>query len=192
MYKTIRSIHLCAGLFSLMFLVVYSISAVQMTHNQWAWVHMQPHVTERTITLAPGMTDARAASRDLATRYGISGELTGIRTPPAGLVFRVLRPGMVWAADYAPATGETKLRITDTGLLGAMNRIHQMHGVWHEWGAYNVWVVLLAFVGIGILTLGATGLYLWWKTHRDRRVSGAVLAVAVAVVGGLAGWMRMG
>src|SRR2546423_5816481 len=99
MYKTIRSIHLCAGLFSLIFLLVYSISAVQMTHNTWAWVHMQPHVTERTIALAPGMSDARAASRDLAARYGISGELTGIRTPAAGLVFRVLRPGMVWAAD---------------------------------------------------------------------------------------------
>ena len=108
------------------------------------------------------------------------------------LVFRVLHPGMVWAAEYAASTGETKLRITDTGLLGAMNRIHQMCGVWHEWVAYNVWAWLLSLVGVAILTLGATGLYLWWKTHRDRRVTGAMLAAGVAVVGGLAAWMRVG
>src|SRR5205823_1293732 len=137
MYKTIRGIHLCAGLFSLIFLVVYSISAVQMTHGKW--VHMESRVTERTVTLTPGMTDARAASRDMAARYGIAGELTGIRTSATGMAFRILHPGRVWAAEYAPATGATRVRITDTGLLGAMNRIHQMHGMGHEWGAYNVW-----------------------------------------------------
>src|SRR5712692_2041063 len=179
MYKKLRSIHLCAGLFSLIFLVVYAISALQMTHGKW--VHMEPAVTERMITLTPGMTDARAASRDLAARYGIAGELTGIRASATGLAFRILHPGMVWAAEYTPATGETKLRITDTGLLGAMNRIHQMRGMWHEWDAYNVWAAVLALVGVGILTLGATGLYLWWKTNRDRRVSGAVLAAGVAL-----------
>jgi hypothetical protein len=39
--------------------------------------------------------------------------------------------------------------------------------------------------------LGASGLYLWWTSHRDRRFTGALFIAAVAVTGGLAAWMRM-
>src|SRR5882724_1262676 len=102
MYKKLRSIHLSAGMFSLIFLVVYAVSAVQMTHG--TWVHMEQRVTERGIELPPGIADARLASRELAQGYGISGELTAIRVSPAGLRFRILRPGMVWQADYTPST----------------------------------------------------------------------------------------
>jgi hypothetical protein len=98
---------------------------------------------------------------------------------------------MVWQASYVARTGETRLRIIDTGLLGAFNRIHQMRGMWHLWSAYNVWAIVLAIVGLAIVTLGATGVYLWWRTNRDRRLSGAVLVFAVAVVGGVAAWMRI-
>jgi hypothetical protein len=190
MYRTIRSIHLCAGLFSLVFLAMYGVSAVQMTHG--GWLRMRPRVVTRIVTLPRTTADARALARELAERYGIAGELTGIHAGADGVSFRILRPGIVWQADYVPATGETALRITDSGLLGMLNRIHQMRGLWHEWGAYNLWAMLLAMVGAAILTLGATGVYLWWKTNRNHRWSGAVLAVSVAVVGGLAAWMRMG
>ena len=188
MYRTVRSIHLCAGLFALVFLVVYAVSALQMTHGEW--VHMQARATTRDVTLPAGLPGARAAARELALRYGISGELTAIRVIPDGVAFRVLRPGMVWQADYLTATGAMHLRITDTGTVGALNRIHQMRGTWHTWVAYNLWAVLLAVVGCAIVTLGASGLYLWWKTHRDRRFTGALVALAVAVSGCLAAWMR--
>jgi hypothetical protein len=189
MYRTIRSLHLCAGLFALIFLVVYAISALQMTHGKW--VHMESRTTSRDLVLEPGLTDARVAALELAQRHGISGELAGIRVTPIGLVFRVLRPGMVWQTDYASATGVAHLRITDSGTLGALNRIHQMRGSWHTWIAYNIWAALLALVGCAILTLGATGIYLWWKTNRDHRFTGALLAFGIALSAGLAAWMRI-
>lgn len=189
MYRTLRSVHLCAGLFALVFLVVYAISALQMTHGKW--VHMEARTTERSVALPSGLGGARAAARHLGQGLGISGELTAVRVTPDGVSFRILRPGMVWQADYTAATGLTRLRTTDTGILGALNRIHQMHGVWHNWAAYNIWAALLALVGCAILTLGATGVYLWWKTNRDHRFTGALLAAAVAVTGILAAWMRI-
>lgn len=189
MYRTLRSIHLCAGLFALVFLAVYAISALQMTHGKW--VHMEARTTERSITLPPGLDGARVAARELAQGFGISGELTAVRVTPGGVTFRVLHPGLVWQADYTAATGATRLRITDTGILGTLNRIHQMRGVWHNWVAYNIWAALLALVGCAILTLGATGVYLWWKTNRDRRATGALFAAGVAITGILAAWMRL-
>ena len=189
MYRTVRSIHLCAGVFALVFLAVYAISALQMTHGKW--VHMEPRTSERSVALPAGLSDARAASVELARREKISGELTGIRISTGRLAFRILRPGMVWQADYSASTGATRLRITDTGTLGALNRVHQMRGIWHNWVAYNVWAALLALVGLVILTLGATGIYLWWKTHRDLRLTGAIFVLALAFIGGLAAWMRI-
>lgn len=189
MYRTIRSVHLCAGLFALVFLLAYAISALQMTHGKW--VHMETRTSERSVALPAGLTDTRAVSVELARREKISGELTAIRLSPGRLAFRILRPGMVWQADYTSSTGATRLRITDTGTLGALNRIHQMRGMWHNWVAYNIWAVLLALVGFVILTLGATGLYLWWKTHRDLRLTGAIFVLALAITGGLAAWMRL-
>ena len=188
MYRTIRSIHLCAGLFSLIFLVVYAVSAVQMTHP---WFRVQARTSERAVVLPANLTDAREAARALAASHGIWGELTGIRSNPSGLSFRILRPGMVWQADYTASSGTTRLRTTDSGVSGALNRIHQMRGIWHSWMAYNIWAALLALVGLAILTLGASGLYLWWKTHKDRRLTGVLLASSVAIIGGLAAWMRI-
>jgi hypothetical protein len=189
MYRTLRGIHLCAGLFALVFLVVYAISALQMTHGNW--LHMEARTPERPIELPPGLPGARAAARELAQAFGIEGELTAVRATPAGVTFRVLHPGLVWQADYAAATGTTRLRATDTGILGALNRIHQMRGVWHNWAAYNLWAALLALVGAAILTLGGTGIYLWWKTNSDRRFTGALFAASVAITGILAAWMRI-
>jgi hypothetical protein len=188
MYRTIRSLHLCAGAFSLVFLAMYALSALQMTHARW--LPVEARITTREIALPPGIADARIAARELAARHGIEGELAGVRPLPTGLAFRILRPGAVWEADYASLTGATHLRLTDTGTLGALNRIHQMHGAWHTWIAYNLWASLLALIGAMILTLGATGVYLWWQSHRDRRFTGAVLIFAIAVIGGLALWMR--
>jgi hypothetical protein len=189
MYRTLRSIHLCAGLFALAFLMVYAVSALQMTHGKW--VHMEARTSERNLALPPHLPGARAAAHGLAQGFGIDGELTAVRVTPDGVSFRVLRPGMVWQADYTAGTGVTRLRTTDTGMLGALNRIHQMRGVWHNWAAYNIWATLLALVGCAILTLGATGVYLWWKTNRDRRFTGALFAAAVAITGVLAVWMRI-
>jgi hypothetical protein len=66
-----------------------------------------------------------------------------------------------------------------------------MRGLWHTWAAYNIWAGLLALVGLAILSLGATGVYLWWKTNRTRRFTGALLMFSIVVIGGMAAWMRL-
>jgi hypothetical protein len=186
MYRILRSLHLCAGLFSLLFLVAYAASSVQMTHR----VRLRSRTTQRSVSLTPGLPGARAVAQELARRFQISGELTSVKTTPTGASFRVLRLGKVWSAEYASTTGATRLQITDSGILGAFNRMHQMHGIWHNWVAYNIWVLLLALVSFAILVLGGTGIYLWWKTHRDLRFTGALLIFGMVLSGGLAIWMR--
>ena len=64
-------------------------------------------------------------------------------------------------------------------VLSALNRIHRMRG-----GG------LAPLLGAALLVLGATGLWLWWRLGRERRL-GALLLTAGIFLGGLICWMRI-
>ena len=61
MYKFIRNVHLLLASFSLPFLIMYGVSAVQMSHS--TWFQMKPAVVEREVPLASGQSDARIVAR---------------------------------------------------------------------------------------------------------------------------------
>ena len=184
MYQKLRSIHLCTGLFCVAFLAMYGVSAVQMAHRPW-WPIRQS-VTTRSMQLPPGLTDARVAARELAIR----GELTEVHAIPGALQFRVVRPGIVNQIEYSAATGEAKIRIVNTGFTGLLNRIHHIEGMWHEYALLNVWSAMLGLVSIGLLVLGASGLYLWFRNHSERWIGVVLLAGGGGFAAMLIVWMR--
>lgn len=65
-------------------------------------------------------------------------------------------------------------------VLGVLNRIHRMRGAG-----------LSLLLGIALLVLGATGLWLWWTQHRDRRLGAVMIGLGLFVAGGLIWWMRV-
>jgi hypothetical protein len=65
-------------------------------------------------------------------------------------------------------------------VLGALNRIHRMRGIGFS-----------SFLGVALLVLGVTGLWLWWKLQRDRGVGAVLLASGIIIAGGLICWMRI-
>jgi hypothetical protein len=94
MYTTIRTIHLLLASFSLPFLVMYGVSAVQMSHN--SWFQMKPAVQERDFALAPGQADARAIAREVMDRErSIKGEIANVQLNAAGVSLRIVVPGTV-------------------------------------------------------------------------------------------------
>jgi hypothetical protein len=189
-YPKIRSLHLCAGLFGLAFLLMYGASALQMAHRRWFPV--QEHVTQYSVALPPGLTDARAAARQLMQQNSLRGELAGVQAEGRALRFRIMRPGTVCEIEYSAQTGEAKIRLSDSGLPGTLNRIHQTKGLWHEWRLLNAWAAAVGMVSLGLLTLGGTGLYLWFKIHRQRWIGAVMLAFGLSVAGSLIVWMRYG
>jgi hypothetical protein len=185
-YRKVLAVHLCTGMFCLAFLAMYGWSAVQMAHRKW--FGLRDRVTEQQYTLLPGLSDARSVSRLLPVR----GELTGIRLGSSGLVFTVVRPGTVYLVNYAAESGVATVQTHDSGVGGALNRIHQTQGMWHEDRLANAWAAVLGLVSLGLLVLGASGVYLWLRNQRER-VIGAALAVAgsgLAII--LITWMRAG
>ncbi|MEZ5403768.1 MAG: PepSY-associated TM helix domain-containing protein [Bryobacteraceae bacterium] len=174
MYRTIRNTHLLLGLFSAAAVFMYGLSSVQFAHQ---WFNVRPAASAQTLTLAPNAAGARAVAMELMEKHGLEGELVQVRQTPGGVAFRLNRIGKNHGIEYTAATGETKVETQSAGVMAMMVRLHHINGLWHEIGWINVAAGFLGFVSLGLILLGASGVYLWFKLYKERRI-GTVLLVA--------------
>jgi hypothetical protein len=172
---SLRKIHLATSLFLLPFLLAFAISAVEFAHR--TWVSHPVRVTEEHRVLSAGVTDARIVAREWR------GELDAIETPAGSLKFRVVTPlGTTYDVDYSIATGDTTIKTATPSFLTMLAFLHISHGIWSY---------VTPAVSAGLLTLGLTGLYLWFKNRQERRVGVALLLIGVGIPMGLIISMRL-
>ena len=165
MYQKLRSLHLSIALFSLPFLLAFAISAVDFAHRKWLphpnWTHQE------TLRLHPGITDARVLARQWR------GELASVETPPGALNIRVMTSlGRSQEIAYSIATGDTRITTSTIGPFTTLAFMHISQGPW-------AYVTIL--LSLGLLTLGVTGIYLWFKNHRERWIGAALLLIGAAI-----------
>jgi hypothetical protein len=179
-YQAIRNIHLMLASFSLPFLLMYGVSAVQMSHG--TWFQMKPAVVERQVALTAGLTDARLVARELMDREpSVRGEVTSIQTTPGRVSLRLVMPGTVHDLRYDPASGVTQLKTSVAGVMGMLNRLHHAAGLWHDPAALNLWGAAVGVVSGALVLLGASGIYMWFTRRPERRI-GLVLLTLNAVI----------
>jgi hypothetical protein len=87
------------------------------------------------------------------------------------------------AVGYRSFTVDTKIQTSTIGLFTTLAWMHIAQGVW----AY----VAILF-SLGLLTLGATGIYLWFKNHNERWIGAALLLAGAGIAVGLIVSMRLG
>jgi hypothetical protein len=177
MYKWLRNTHLLIGLFSFLFLLMYGVSSVQMAHT--SWFDLKPTVTESQVALAKGLANPRDAARQLMDQGLVKGELQQIRTMGPGYSFRVVRPGTVYEVTYPAETAMVNIRTNVAGLMGMLNRLHHVNGLWHEYALVNVWGVFVGIISILLVVLALTGIYLWFKIHTERVIGSILLALSL-------------
>jgi hypothetical protein len=176
LYQNLRALHLSTALFSAVFLLAYAIGAVEFAHRKW-FDHPEQS-TEETRRLAPGITDARILAREWR------GELESIEKSPGVLKFRVVASlGTTHAVTYSIATGDTTIKTTTISFLTTLAWIHRSHGIW---------AFVAAFVSLGLLTLGATGIYLWFRNRSERWIGAILMVFGAGITLGLIISMRGG
>jgi hypothetical protein len=178
MYGVMRNIHLLLGLLCCPFLLMYGVSAAQMSHPKW--FDIRPAVSERTLALAPAQSDARALAATLMREQGLRGDLTQVRVSPGRLEFSLVRPGLAHMVRYDAATGSAVVRQSRSGLLGTLNRIHHVGGLAHDDWLVSAWGGVLGLVAAALLALGASGIYMWFRIHTERVAGGLLLGVSLA------------
>jgi hypothetical protein len=179
MYSTIRNLHLVFASIALPFLLMYGISAVQMSHD--GWFDMKPSVSERPLSLTAGQSDARAIAREVMEQVpSARGELQNVQATPAGVTLRIVIPGTVHEVRYTRATGGAQLKTSVGGLMVMLNRLHHAAGLGHEVTSMNVWGAAVAVVSLVLLLVGATGVWMWFLRRTERAIGVALLAINLA------------
>jgi hypothetical protein len=175
-YQKLRAVHLGTALFSLVFLLAYGIGAVEFAHRKW--MARPEESTVETRRFAPGVTDARILAREWR------GELAAIENSAGALKFRVTTSlGRTFEVNYSIATGETTVKTTTVSFVRMLAWMHVSRGYW----AYAA-----VLVSLGLLTLGATGIYLWFQNHKEQWIGGSLVVVEVVFALGLIVSMRGG
>jgi hypothetical protein len=163
--RILRNFHLSISLFLLSFLLAFAVSAVDFAHRKWL---PHPHwITRETRKLPPGITDARILAREWR------GELASVESSAGSLKFRVTTSlGRTQDVTYSVATGETEIETSTVGIFTTLAWLHISQGIW---------VFITPAVSAGLLTLGLTGLYLWFKNRSERQIGVALLIIGSGI-----------
>lgn len=189
MYPLIRNVHLFLGLLCFSFLLMYSVSAVQMSHVDW--FSTQPTVTEEEVAVdSAEAQNPRAFARRLM-RAGLWGELQNVSQDAAGFRFRILRAGTAYDVEYATGSRAAQVKTSVAGLMGMLNRLHHTAGFYREQRITHWWAIFVAMSSLALLILGATGVLMWFRLYKERLIGGAFLSIGLIVGVGLLVATRM-
>lgn len=189
MYKLIRNIHLFFGLLCFGFLLMYSVSAVQMSHVDW--FTMEPTVTEQSVAVDPADAQNPRAFAQQLMQAGMWGELQNVSQDAAGFQLTIVRAGTTHDVVYAAGSPSAQVKTRTAGIMGMLNRLHHTAGFYREQSITDWWAVFVALTSLALLTLGATGLYMWFRLYKERLVGGIFLSVGLFIGLGLLFATRM-
>lgn len=174
MYTIVRKIHLYSGLSLLLFVLLYFVSGLVMTHET-LFPRQQPSSTVVEYPLEyQGTWTAQELGAFLATRFDLHGRMQDARE---------LKDGG-WSFVYASAGQENKLRIspghdkvtithTPQNTVGVLHRLHRLHRYGGPW-FYSLWAFVYDLTSLSMILFAVTGIYLWYKLTA-RRLLGWIL-----------------
>jgi hypothetical protein len=178
MYGWFREIHLIAGLCALPFVLMYGVSAIQMSHP--SWFKNEAQVTGTRATVAPEkVSDGRSVARELMAQGLVSGEIGQIRTTPQGFRLRINRPGGFFDVEYDRVSGAAVISSSRNGIFATLNRVHHIASVHYQYWLMNVWGALLGLTALGFFTVAASGACMWLQMPRERSVGVVLLVIAL-------------
>lgn len=178
MFRWMRNAHLILGLVFFFFALVFALSSLVIIYRPFLPVTRED--LESTVRLGTGgETTPRALALDLMQNHGLQGDLRDIRLEGEEIRFVIVRPGTRSEIAYSSSSGEAKIKTRRQGFLQMVVELHVNHGFWHEHVPSNIWSALSLLGSIGLFLLGATGIYLWFCHHQERRIGGAILALGL-------------
>jgi hypothetical protein len=192
MYRTIRNVHLVLASMSLPFLLMYGLSAVQMSHSKWFDTTGSVR-EEARVFLAPGMEDGRTIALAAMDRApSVRGEITIVQAKSQTILIGIAMPGTKYELTYDRTSGDVRIRINRAGVMGMLNRLHHAAGFWHEPFALRAWGAAVAIVSVALLLVGATGVWMWFLRRTERVTGFVLLAVNAGIAVTLLLLMRAG
>lgn len=183
MYSNLRNVHLLLGLFFFAFLLMYSVSAVEMAHSEW--FPDEPIVSAEAVLVEPAESSNPRAFAQTLMRAGKWGELQSVVQDDEGFAFRIVRPGTTHSVRYLAGAPEAQVETSVSGVMRMLNRLHHLAGFYRDQTVTHWWAAFAGLASLALLLLGVTGVYLWFRLYKERLVGGLILSVGLLVGVGL-------
>jgi hypothetical protein len=173
-----RNTHLALGIGFFFVALLFALSSVVIIYRPW--FSGGPERSSQTLRLAPGM-EARAAALELMRSHGVKGDLRDVKEAEPETCFSIWRPGTHVEVRYRRDSGEATLDERRYSVSETLVQLHVNHGFWHDFLPANLWSLLSLMVSVGLLLLGVSGIYLWYKHPQERRLGNILLALGFAI-----------
>ena len=177
MYQLMRNIHLWLGLAFVIMALVFAVSSLTIIYRPWLPDGVD--IAERTVQLQAA---SNATPREIALELMRDHDLIGELRPPSesdGVVkLQIVRPGDAAEVEYNRETGEAAIKTRHWNFLETLVQLHVNHGFWHDFMPSQLWAILSFTSSAGLLLLGASGIYLWFKNNNERLIGGIILLVS--------------
>ena len=178
MYRWFRNTHLVAGLLAVPFLLMYGLSAVQMSHGDW--FSLKPMVTETTVAMASSpINDGRALARILMDQNQVRGEIRQVKATDSGFQLQIENLGTDYRVEYSSQTHQAVIQTSVAPFMGMMNRIHHLAGLHNASLILDVWGGWVVAASLCLFLLGLTGIYMWFRLYKERVIGSILLAVSL-------------
>ena len=178
MFQLMRNVHLALGLVCVVMTLIFALSSLVIIYRPWLPQSIEE--SERTVQVSPpAASTPRALARALMRSEGLKGTVSQIEEDAQAIRFRIFRPGTEFRIEYKRSTSEAKIELRRWGLLETLVQLHTNHGFWHEFAPANAWAAFSLLASAGLLLLGASGIYLWFAHHEERRVGAILLALGL-------------
>lgn len=178
MFQLMRNTHLALGLLFVLMAAIFAVSSLTIIYRPW--LPSGTEDSERIVTLdAEQGAVPREVALELMRNHDLRGDLRNIEQADGEIRFRVFRPGEEARVAYCEDSGQATIKTRRWNFLETLVQLHVNHGFHHDFMPSQGWALISLLTSIGMLLLGASGIYLWFAHHKERLVGGALLAVGL-------------
>jgi hypothetical protein len=185
MYNVIRKFHLWCGLIVMTFLMMYAVSGAIMTHRPW--FNMGAHRPAPTVQTVPldasiaGAGSKEQLAADVQRHLKLDGRIQFPQSQPSAddTRFWVNHPGTELRVDVLKREKLIRLTTQREPLVGKLIMLHKVNG-YDAHPAYDAVALFADLTGVTMILFAFTGVYLWWKTAKNRLWGVLCLAASCA------------
>jgi len=165
-YRIIRMIHLISSMILLVFLVMYTVTGIIITHHGLPYGQTEVSKTvvpvERTMDSSPS-----EYARYLKRKYGYKGKYEYRQQDNGNWIFNFHFPGEQVKVSLTPSQDTLFIEHTqiDRTLMTVAHNLHGLRGFTGGW-VYIAWAIFYDLSAIAFILFGITGIYMWFRSRK--------------------------
>ncbi len=164
--RTIRVIHLVSSMVLLVFLMMYTITGILITHKNLA--HGEPRVIHSKVLMEkPFDNSSQEYARYLKKEYGFKGKYGYREYENGNREFSFNFPGEWVKVNLTPSMDTLHIQYTETErtLRTVAHNLHGMRGFKGGW-VYVCWAIFYDLSAAALILFGITGILMWLRAKK--------------------------